>query len=330
MKKLSLLFIAMVALAINDMNAQGAYVSLRAGYAVDATSEVQGTEFKQNADGTFTMDNVYGTTGGGANIGLGLGYMISEHFGVELGVGYFMSAKDEQSSSELIPVNITDPIPVSGNIESSTTETTYSRQLRIAPALVVSGGSEGLKPYARFGIVLPVTGTTTREIRNNQELDQTLAGFLGLAGYGELKGSVKADAEVKGAFSVGFQSAIGVNYAISDADDGMGLSVFGELEYTGLTIKGNTRELVAYEQRYTMDGEALDAQTAADLSAATGQALFDVNLSDLPRSSVMIDYVDQTDENTNVGQEPTKNGEELAPRSNYGSIGINVGVRLNF
>ena len=195
------------------------YGGVHLGYTVPTANSVLGSTSVSTAT-SGTQENVYGTYGAGFNAGLNFGYMFSEHFGLDLAASYIAST----------PV-------VFRSVESTTSKTTFTStgsQIRLTPSFVVSAGGEGIKPYARFGVVVPVGGEGSTEV-------------VTTTGSNVSKTQYKST----GSFSLGFNSAIGVGIPMGEK-----MSLFGELNLTTLSIKGATNTLVKSE----LNG------TAADLS----------------------------------------------------------------
>ncbi len=205
------LLLGALLLGAGAVSAQNLYVGLQGGYGIGTPSEVVGTTTVVTASGQ-TETNSYGTFGEGANIGLNVGYMFSEHVGAELGFNYFLGSTVE-SNNTTVPTG-------------TVTVNSKSTQFRLAPSLVVTTGGD-FALYGKGGLVLPVGGSTVTEYRDS--------------GTNPLVGSVEQDFESKGAMSIGFQGAMGVSYNLSDK-----LSLFGELGAVNLRIKGDTRSVTAY------------------------------------------------------------------------------------
>jgi hypothetical protein len=108
-----------------------------------------------------------------------------------------------------------------------------------------------------------------------------------------------ATIESKGAASFGMVGAVGMNVEISD-----GLTFFGEFQVVSLAIKGTSQEMTAY-------------------SDALGNSL-----SDLPVSSKQTEFLDEV-VNDGSTQDPTKPTQAVAGKTSFGSMGINVGIKLN-
>ncbi len=246
--------------------AQGPSISVNVGYGLGTPSEVLGQESEP-----AQIANIYGTLGSGLNFGITPGYMLSEHFGLELGINYFLGTEMMMDKSTAM---------------NSQTHTEYakSNQLRILPNLVFSTGTESaLSGYAKAGLVLPVIGTTFSRV------EDTGTGF---AAY-------NYEAETKGQFTLGFSGSLGGAYKISD-----GVSLFAELNSVNMRIKGKTTSITSYEY--------------------AGQNV----LGTMTTSDKEVEYVDEY--NTAVAQNDNEPTKALAPKTNFGAIFLNIGVKFNF
>ena len=198
MKKLLLLLLV---LTTSGASAQF-YAGISAGYAIGANKRVNGTEYTSNSKKT-----IYGSYGEGFNGTLKLGYMFSEHYGVELGTSYLIGA--------------------SQTIEQSSTvfEDAKSSGLRLAPQFVMKMDN-GI--YSRLGMIVPVMGSTI--------IDSEDSDFMGTG--------AKKVSEVKtsGSFSIGFIAAAGYSFALSE-----NLDFFAELEYVGMSIKSGGATVTKFD-----------------------------------------------------------------------------------
>ena len=276
MKKITLM-VASVTLGFTAMS-QGFYGALNVGYGFSTPSQVIGTDYVVSATGAETESNIYGTYGAGINIGLTPGYMITEHFGVELGLNYFMGTNVDVNKVRT---------PFGESLASL-----HSSQFRLLPSLVVSSGGTKFSVYAKAGLVLPVFGTTFLKVEDS-----------GVFGPGS---GYTRETETKGAFSLGFNGAIGVNYGISDK-----LSVFGELSGMNLHINAKEREVT------TATNNGVDMMSAL--------TTYDKNIS----------YVDELTPSSNnagynVNYTEDQPQEVLRTRNNFSALFINLGVKYAF
>jgi hypothetical protein len=263
----------------------GAYVRATLGYGIGANKDVLGVSSTTNADGTYTQSNVYNTVGSGVAAGLAGGYFFSEHLGFDLEAYYLHGSKV-----------LTSAIKSPGSTEENFA---YTRQFRLSPSLVIRSGGERLRSYARFGLLLPVGGKTV--IERMQDVTAPTA-------Y-----TTSRITEVKGAFSVGFTSAVGLQFGLTK-----NLALFGELNYAGLRIKSKTGEITE-DKRVDADG------TVTDYLADPNRTTF----------SRQLNFVDELNERSNTMMNPAaydanKPMDTFARRSNFNNIGLRVGVIFSF
>jgi opacity protein-like surface antigen len=264
-------------LGAGAVSAQGLYAGFQVGYGMSTSTDVVGSTVVVSSTGDQTETNIYGTYGGGTNFGLNVGYNFSEHFGAELGFNYFLG-------SSVVSTDVT--VPTGG-----VTVTGKSTQMRLTPLLVVSTGGD-FALYGKGGFVLPVGGSTIAEYRDDTN---------------PLIGEVQQDFESKGAMSLGFQGAFGVNYNLSD-----NLSLFGELSAVNLRIKSATRMMT----KNTVGGaDFLESMDAYDKE---------------------ITYVDELNSSSNnssynlTSVDSNSAKEELATKTNFSALFFNVGIKYNF
>ena len=213
-------------LGAGAVSAQGLYVGLQAGYGMGTPGDAVGSTTVVSATGDQTQTAIYGSYGGGTNIGLNVGYMFTEHVGAELGFSYFLGST-LTSNDVTVP---TGQLTVMGK----------STQMRLAPSLIVTTGGD-FAVYGKGGLIFPVGGSILYEYRDNMN---PLA-------------IVERDFEATGAISLGFQGAIGVNYTLSD-----NLSIFGEFSAVNLRIKSATNTMT----RNSVDGvDVLSAMDTYDI-----------------------------------------------------------------
>lgn len=166
-----------------------------------------------------------------------------------------------------------------------------STQIRVTPQLIITTGGD-LALYGKGGLVLPVGGSTTAEYRDNTN---------------PIVGEVQQDFESKGAMSLGFTGALGVSYNMSDK-----LSLFGELSAVNLRIKSASRSMT----KYTVGG--------ADFLESTDTYGKETTYVDALNSSSNNTSYNLTNVNLNSAQ------EDLATKTNFNGMFINIGVKYNF
>jgi opacity protein-like surface antigen len=272
MKKIVLSITAM--LAVSGAMAQGPYAAFSVGYAGPAAQEQLGTDFNQTSATAYTETNIMGTYGGGIPVSLQLGYMFTEHVGFDLGFNYFMGNEVTISTQKSF---LGDDIKT----------TTKGYQIRVLPQLVISSGSDNtLGLYSKFGLVLPVAGKTTFQTAGDQFTFPSTTSIL-------------VEGESTGQFSLGYTGSLGANFNLSD-----NLSLFGELQFINLRIKGDTQTITKYE--------------------FGGQDI----ISNFDKEDLETVYVDELNQDSNSDSNKPK--EELRNSSNYNSFGLNVGIRFKF
>lgn len=268
------LFFAAALFVTGTVSAQGLYVGVNAGYGFSGPGDMLGTSAVETT-GSTTETPIYGTLGGGINAGLNLGYMFNEHIGADLGVNYFMGSMTRTSD-------------YSAPDGSSMTRDSKSSQMRLAPSLVLSTGGD-FSAYTRFGLVLPVGGSTITEVRDNTS---------GTA--------VEIDVESKGAPSLGFNGAFGVDFAFSDK-----LSFFGELSAVNLRIKSSSSSIT----KYTVGGQDVMG-----------------TMTTYEKETVFVDELNNASNNFNYNSNASTGSarEELASKTNFNGVFIGVGLKYRF
>lgn len=114
-------------------------------------------------DSAHTYQSVHHSYAAGANISLGVGYMITHWFGVELSTHYLWSG---QANSHIRSDLATAGVPgITGYIDADIR--TYSKNgLTVTPLLVFVAAKKEWKvqPQAKLGLVLPVAGRVIHEV----------------------------------------------------------------------------------------------------------------------------------------------------------------------
>jgi len=347
---ISILFIATTNAQDEGGKDGGLFVRANVGYGFEGIDGVQGVDRTQTIE-----SNIYGSTAPGLGIGLGVGYMFNKYIGIELGATYtFGKSKFSEVKYEELPLGLEGGGSEFSILNAFRSEkyTHQSKQLRVIPAIIVRGGDGKIAPYAKVGLVVPVMGKTSTTVDGSvtsTEIPTSIAG-ISIPGFDSgvsLVGSVDAEAESFGSFSMGFDATLGVDYRISDK-----ISLFGEVNMVALTIKSKETKVLKYDGVYALDGSPL---TLDDLSDAingvvdlanlipgvdlgsfsyTSLGLYE-NISEVPSFENEIIYVDELNANSNnelFNDNVNTNlpEDQLARRDNNSSIGINVGIKFNF
>ncbi|MCX2744095.1 outer membrane beta-barrel protein [Mangrovivirga sp. M17] len=212
---------------ISNANAQDVYVRVGGGYTFKSgSSPYNNTDplgllnsdiepsIGLSSNGMETnIESLNGTLGVGFKGFIAVGYMFNDNIGVDFGINYFHGEKTETGYFQT-------------PLEDSRTHS-YVRGVDIVPALVLSLGKEGLNPYSRLGLIIPVAGKMKAEGTNLDIDDQRLT---------ELEG------EINPQFSVGFSGVFGVSYPVSDK-----MKVFVETEIKALSLKSKDASVTSYK-----------------------------------------------------------------------------------
>ncbi len=314
MNKLELLVAAFFMFAcMFNVNAQeesniekttGPYVRVALGYGFgagvgspigeDALTTI-GAEI-DNIDTNYTQRNITGSYGKGFNATVAVGHYFNRFFGMELGATYLLGSKQ-------------DILNISTSDGRSDVAETYTRQLRIKPALVFQAGTGKIVPYSRAGLVIPVVGASYGE---------RLATYNDLLGSFPLAESFEGKSVAKGRFAIGFEGAIGANYNLSDK---MGINA--ELFYTSLRVKRKSYEV-----------------TEAKLNNTDGTEQDVINLLGLAGAYIYTEYKDEINEadydayrdSVPAGAYGSKDYPHWALSEDgiFNAVGINIGLTYKF
>jgi len=188
------------------------YAGVNVGYGVGGPKQVLGTETTVSSSGS-TTENIYGSLGGGLNIGVTPGFWFGEHVGAELGLNYFMGSDVDVSKT-------TTPF-------GTATSTAHSDQFRLMPSLVIKSAGERVNLYAKAGLVIPAVGKTTQDIENS-----------GAAGPGTGSSS---RSETVGQMTLGYTGAIGFNLGLGER-----LGFFAEVSAVSLRVSADKTTVKEY------------------------------------------------------------------------------------
>jgi opacity protein-like surface antigen len=349
MKILSTIFFSLFVLFLHAQESgKGLFLSFKGGYSIPVAnstigsprSEVGNRILVSSEEGTYNYSekNPFGSRGAGASFSGSLGYMFSDHLGVEFEVSFLRSTKILDGSRDETIIENT----FSRNYFAE--QYSYTNMLRVSPMLIVSGNpNKKFIPYAKMGILLPLAGKTIVEVNISDKTGQLAEELLPVINPDlsnelnhlfdslSLDIPIPADAFIKaktaGAFSLGFTSKIGCAYAINDK-----WQIFGELEMNMLTIKA--KETKFTEANITVSDAGLLA-LAETLLGKEIQA--DYGIYDLPEILRLTTYQNELTENSNssyniTGSTYNRNApyEQVTFRDNYNSFGLQFGVKYKF
>ncbi len=262
---------------------------------------------------TLSEKVLTGSYGAGVRGGLSFGYNFNRYIAVEGTFNYFNSKKN------LMTRNVTTIQGTStrvGSIESHG----HVNAVDFAPSLVISPGFEKLNPYVRFGVVVPLWGRLFIET----DASRTSA-VPGQPATVVAQTTIHRKEEIKPHPTIGFQGAMGVTYPLGKRFD-----LFLETEYRNVPVKGDTKEVTAYNEVTnvvnTTNGQVITTQRRG--------------LNDLSTAERHTDYVTTLDEqsNTPTGNSGSKTtykndnapANDLISYINIGGLGVNLGVRVRF
>ncbi len=259
------LLLGIMLLVATGLSAQ-MYVGLGFGYHLAAQNQVLGSSYNSAGD----ESNIYGSMGNGFIPALKFGYMFNDNWGFELGFSALFGAKNLVGEDMEVPSGYT-----------SYEEKIYAqaRGYRLMPSFVFKTDA-GV--YSRVGLIVPLGGKTMVY----DDVSYSVAGT---------SGTISAERENHGFFTLGFTGALGYGYELNDQ-----MTIFGEFEYVGLRFYGKTASITKYEVN------------GAD------------KLADLKPIQKETEFVDEV--KTGDNQDPEKPYKALKSATPYSSFGINLGL----
>ncbi len=269
MKKISIILIAFaIVLFTGNLFAQGAYVNINAGYGFCMSSQnIDGFTNYSSTSSSYTVEQVNASLGKGLNFGGTFGFMFNDNVGAELGVSYLLGGKTKAKDQ------------YSGG---TTDYTISSNMLRFIPSVVIAAGTDGIDPYAKFGVVIG-TGSIKSEY---EDVDDGDIGVMKM--------------KYSGGMALGLNAAIGANFEISDF-----MSFFAEVNMVNMSY----------------------APTKGEVTEATYNGV-DM-LPNLTTSDKEVEFVDSYTHSQSSPPSDSQPSEQLKIKYPFGSVGINVGLRID-
>lgn len=316
--------------------AQGFYLKLQGGYNFNGLQsndrltapKVSGNATDLKSDGLVPMANineldstyapVKGSYGKGANLSLGVGYMINNWFGVELGANYLWGGTTSSTVTTLITAGNVVP---ADKATATAKINTYTNGLSLSPSLVFVGAVPKwpVQPYAKIGLALPVYGKVVHTV------DVTLPtynpslynnSYLGKENHMEL--------ETEGTVSLGVNWSVGVRYTPKQLPF---ITVYAESSGQWLNVRGKSTKVTVYETS-DANGVMVDRINNSDPS---------LNRSKYRTEFIYHDALDGSSNNgefnryyTNPSYDPDRPKDDIRPIAPFSNIGIQVGIQLNF
>ncbi|MBT4774865.1 MAG: hypothetical protein HON99_04030, partial [Crocinitomicaceae bacterium] len=120
-------------------------------------------------------------------------------------------------------------------------------------------------------------------------------------------------AEWSGGIGFGFSGALGAAYGLSDK-----MSLFAEMNINNMSWAASTSVLTSYT------GTETDASGTTTTDYLTGATVYQLETN----------YVDEITPSSNTGSNPNQSDtsprDELKSKVGLGSVGINIGLKINF
>ncbi len=298
-KLLGLLSLSAAMLLGGQTNAQ-VYVRAGGGAGIGVNKDAYAVPDLRRDSNNLVVEQhtTFGSFGSGARFGAAVGYMITPYFGVELSVYYFQGFKQDYGAT-------------TGGSTTQYKRTGYSYQLRTLPSLIIQAPEGKFRPFARFGVLIPVAGQAIIEESwafNNQSIR-----------------SKRTD--IEGKFSVGFESSIGVAYAIND-----NLSITLDVTHTALRIK-SSKGTVTVDEVEDANGNVSNNLDGAD--KITTEIVFqDVLTRESNISKVLASFSQDFPEDVVIGIDGTFDLDRPlnlpTQSSNSNSLSLNIGIQYSF
>jgi hypothetical protein len=252
----------------------GLYVQVHGGYGL-ATSGTGASERVTTGSGFSTVTTeTYKKVGygQGINAGLTVGTAIADNIAVELTGNYFLGSKQKVATAT--------------NSGGGSTKDEYSlKMIHIIPSLVLkTNNKDGANLYAKFGPSIGVGGKF-------KQVNTRVSGA----------NTIEEISQFSKGVSIGIQSAIGIDFPISDQ-----LSFVAEFNFRNQNFSPKKGEITSYTQNGV-------------------DRLKNVYPDVIDRE---FDFVKEIKSNTIP--DPNKPDQALKSYTSLSSAGLNIGVRFNF
>ncbi|MEZ5001368.1 MAG: hypothetical protein R2727_12385 [Bacteroidales bacterium] len=225
MKKRILISACMVISAV-ALNAQGIYIRGGAGYGMPAATNDIGENYIHSVvyDNNGTSENnstevVTASYGAGVNFNAGFGFKFNENFIFDVGLQFIDGKKFETSYI----YKVTD---IGYSSRDENIQTTQSSGLFINPTFIFSAGFGKRAPYGKFGVIL-----ASPKVKSDEYYYSDADGVM----------ETQTTWEYSGGLSVGYQTAIGINWKITDK-----LDVYTEAGFVSMTYYAKEGNMTSY------------------------------------------------------------------------------------
>lgn len=216
MMKKTILSTLLIAFISVTSFAQGIYIRSGSGYGLPiSTTQIGENDLHKvvyngnDISDTSSKEVVSASYGAGANFNVAVGYKFNENLILDLNMIYLAGTKFETFNRETYE-------DISYSSIDEQINTTYSRGLFINPSVIFSAGFGKGAPYARFGILV----ASPKIIRDEHSYSNS---------DGERINDVRW--EYSGGVSMGYQTAIGMNWRITDR-----LDFYTETSFVSMTF----------------------------------------------------------------------------------------------
>ena len=217
---LALSAVAYTASAQFYINAGLGYAIPQAGQTIDGTTQPYNGSVA-NTTYTSTYNIKAASFCAGTQGVLGLGYMFSDHVGVQMDALIGIATKKYTFSEDSVRI---------GGIEKDVSTIQKAKNpVFLAPSLVLQTGGNVLNIYARFGVAIPLNTKITQ--------DQIQTDLPGQGAREDLDFTI----QVKNSFSLGFTGAAGVKYKISDK-----VCIWGEISMLSMSVYIKEADVTAF------------------------------------------------------------------------------------
>jgi len=318
--QLNLLLTICLVLCVSSLSAQGLYGGLEVSYGIPASGDqyLQGKTVESSPPDQFvSIGNINTTVGQGLGAHLLLGYNFNPTFGFEFDVSYFIGQAariEERTTPDAWLGNPPDGVAAYSGIRYNEVS---SNQIRVAPTVVLRGSGSRIKPIAKFGLLIPVGGSakSVTYIDDPYLVSPLVGAFPQFNGTTSTFKEAQIEAEIAGAFSVGFQSGLGMEMRLSDA-----LDLRANVYYQGLRVKRHSLSINSAEVTFIEDLPNEDVMYLLNLGGAFAYTEYydEINQADLEAAQAKDDY--------GTAANPAR---ALREDGNYNNFGLDVGIIFN-
>lgn len=325
------------------------FITFRTGYSIPVAMSQIGSpkaevgktylNFETNAAGDiveYSEKNSFGSRGAGLNFSLGYGYMINENFSFEFDFNYLHTLGFEDSYRNE---------NINGKIYHATQRSTTS-MFRVTPMFgVYANESMLIRPYAKFGLIVPLAGGTMVKLAINDQTGEAFNQLMPVIdpathqqvidlenSLGGIDIIIPTQTDIRaltsGSFSLGFMARLGAEYKFKKVANGR-LKIFAEMEMQMLTIKAHKTEIKEFYSTVSDD--------ATKGFAASRGIKTEFTQADIPEILKNADYLKEIVETSNSTYDVNnphydrnKALENLTFRDNYNAFAFMIGLKFGF